>query len=79
MTQTGDRTTHYDYYVTLKTPAGEQVAWSASSEREAQELARRVQSFVNGTESQLLVYSSKPSVRFDYDLFPSLFLSARFF
>jgi hypothetical protein len=57
-----ERTTHYDYYVTLKTSAGEQVAWSASSEREAQELARRVQSFVNGTESQLLVYSSKPSV-----------------
>jgi hypothetical protein len=56
----GDRTAYY--YVTLKTSAGEQVAWSASSEREAQELARRVQSFVNGTESQLLVYSSKPSV-----------------
>lgn len=55
-------TTDYDYYVTLKTSAGEQIAWSASSEREAQELARRVQSFVNGTESQLLVYSSKPSV-----------------
>ncbi|WP_457415300.1 hypothetical protein [Thermostichus sp. OS-CIW-33] len=55
----GDRTT---YYVTLKTPAGERKAWSASSESEAQELARRVQSFVNGTESQLLVYSSKPSV-----------------
>lgn len=59
----GTGTTHYKYYyVTLKTSAGEQIAWSASSEREAQELARRVQSFVNGTESQLLVYSSKPSV-----------------
>jgi hypothetical protein len=52
----GDRTT---YYVTLKTPAGEREAWSASSEREAQELAWRVQSFVNGTESQLLVDSDK--------------------
>jgi hypothetical protein len=56
----GDRTVYY--YVTLKTPAGEREAWSASSEREARELARRVQSFVNGTESHLLVYSSKPSV-----------------
>jgi uncharacterized membrane protein len=53
----GDRTTYY--YVTLKTPAGEREAWSASSEREAQELAWRVQSFVNGTESQLLVDSDK--------------------
>jgi hypothetical protein len=53
----GDRTTYY--YVTLKTPAGEREAWSASSESEAQELARRVQSFVNGTESQLLVDSDK--------------------
>lgn len=52
----GDRTT---YYVTLKTPAGERKAWSASSESEAQELAWRVQSFVNGTESQLLVDSDK--------------------
>lgn len=52
-------TTDYDYYVTLKTSAGEQIAWSASSEREAQELAWRVQSFVNGTESQLLVDSDK--------------------
>ncbi|MGY2709456.1 hypothetical protein [Thermostichus sp. MS-CIW-28] len=53
----GDRTTYY--YVTLKTPAGERKAWSASSESEAQELAWRVQSFVNGTESQLLVDSDK--------------------
>ena len=53
----GDRTTYY--YVTLKTPAGEREAWSASSESEAQELARRIQSFVNGTESQLLVDSDK--------------------
>jgi len=57
------RTTRYKkkyyYYVTLKTPAGERKAWSASSEKEAQELARRVQSFVNGTESQLLVDSDK--------------------
>jgi uncharacterized membrane protein len=56
----GDRTVYY--YVTLKTPAGEREAWSASSEREARELAWRVRSFVNGTESHLLVYSSKPSV-----------------
>jgi uncharacterized membrane protein len=56
----GTGTTHYKYYyVTLKTPAGERKAWSASSEREAQELARRIQSFVNGTESQLLVHSDK--------------------
>ena len=53
----GDRTAYY--YVTLKTPAGERKAWSASSESEAQELAWRVQSFVNGTESQLLVDSDK--------------------
>ena len=53
----GHRTTYY--YVTLKTPAGEREAWSASSESEAQELARRIQSFVNGTESQLLVHSDK--------------------
>jgi uncharacterized membrane protein len=56
----GTGKTHYKYYyVTLKTPAGERKAWSASSEREAQELARRIQSFVNGTESQLLVHSDK--------------------
>ncbi|MFS8799207.1 hypothetical protein, partial [Synechococcus sp. R60.3] len=73
-----ERTTHYDYYVTLKTSAGEQVAWSAYSEREAQELARRVQSFVNGTESQLLVYSSKPSVDLII-IFSLLFLSPGIF
>ncbi|MFS8803115.1 hypothetical protein NW868_12870 [Synechococcus sp. R60.2] len=53
----GHRTTYY--YVTLKTPAGERKAWSAFSESEAQELARRIQSFVNGTESQLLVDSDE--------------------
>ena len=74
----GTGTTHYKYYyVTLKTPAGEQVAWSASSEREAQELARRIQSFVNGIESQLLVDSSKPSV--DIIIFSLLFLSPGIF
>jgi hypothetical protein len=72
----GDRTTYY--YVTLKTPAGEREAWSASSEREAQKLARRVQSFVNGTESQLLVYSSKPSVDLII-IFSLLFLSPGIF
>jgi len=53
----GDRTTYY--YVTLKTSAWEREVWLASSEREAQELASRIQSFVNGTESQLLVDSDK--------------------
>ncbi|MFS8876347.1 hypothetical protein NW840_12515 [Synechococcus sp. R5-13] len=74
----GERTERY--YVTLEKPTGETPAWLAFGESEAQELARRVDSFVNSTESRLLIDIDRFHLlelvfAILYSLLPGLFLA----